>query len=107
MIRIVYRRDKHAVCIRGHAGSGESGHDLICAAVSILAYTLASCVMRMKKTGEATDSIAVLRSGEAKIACTPTKEMSGEVTREMDAICEGFKILAGEFPENVVFERMG
>jgi hypothetical protein len=61
----------------------------------------------MKKTGEATDSIAVLRSGEAKIACTPTKEMSGEVTREMDAICEGFAILARECPANVTYERMG
>ena len=107
MIRIVYDRDKHAVSIRGHAGSGEAGHDLVCAAVSILAYTLASCVMRMKKTGEATDSIAVLRSGEAEIACTPTKEMSGEVTRVMDAICEGFAILAREFPKNAVFERVG
>ena len=107
MIRIVYRRDKHAVRIRGHAGSGEAGHDLVCAAVSILAYTLASCVVSMEETGEATDSRAVLCSGEAEIVCTPTKEMSGEVTRVMDAICGGFEILAGEYPENVVYERMG
>ena len=107
MIRIVYRRDKHAVRIRGHAGSGEAGHDLVCAAASILAYTLASYVMRMEEIGAATHSRAVLRSGEAEIACTPTKEVSGEVTRVMDSICEGFKILAGEYPENAVYERMG
>ena len=107
MIRIVYRRDEHSVRICGHAGSGEAGHDLVCAAVSILAYTLASYVGRMEEMGAATYSSAVLRSGEAMIVCTPTKEMSGEVTRVMDSICEGFKILAGEFPKNVTYERVG
>ena len=107
MIRIIYYRDKHAVCIRGHAGSGEAGHDLVCAAVSILAYTIASFVRRMEEFGAATDSTAVLCSGKAKIACTPTKEMSGEVTRVMDAICEGFAILAGGYSANVTYERVG
>ena len=107
MIRIVYRRDKHAVCIRGHAGSGEAGHDLVCAAVSILAYTLASFVRRMEEFGAASNAIAMLRVGEAEIACTPTKEMSGEVTRVMDAICEGFAILAGGYSANVTYERVG
>lgn len=106
MIRIVYRRDGHSVRIRGHAGSGEAGHDLVCAAVSILAYTLASFVLNVEKDGAA-DSTALLRSGEAEIACTPTKEKRGEVTRGMDALCEGFAILAEEFPANVTYERMG
>ena len=107
MIRIVYRRDEHSVRICGHAGSGEAGHDLVCAAVSILAYTLSSYVMRMEESGAVIHSSAVLCSGEAMIVCTPTKEMSGEVMRVMDSICEGFKILAGEFPKNVTYERVG
>lgn len=107
MIRIVYRRDEHSVRIRGHAGSGEAGHDLVCAAVSILAYTLSAFVLRMEEIGSATHSTAALRSGEAEIACTPMKEKSGEVTSVMDALCEGFAILAGEYPENVTYERMG
>ena len=107
MIRIVYRRDEHSVRIRGHAGSGESGHDLVCAAVSILAYTLAAFVLKMEESGSATHSTAALRSGEAEIACTPTQEKSGEITRVMDAVCEGFAILAEEFPENAGFERVG
>ena len=107
MIRIVYRRDEHSVRIRGHAGSGEAGHDLVCAAVSILAYTLAAFVLRIEEIGSATHSTAALRSGEAEIACTPAEEKSGEITRVMDAVCEGFAILAEEFPENAVFERVG
>ena len=107
MIRIVYRRDEHSVRIRGHAGSGEAGHDLVCAAVSILAYTLAAVVLRIEEIGSATHSTAALRSGEAEIACTPAEEKSGEITRVMDAVCEGFAILAEEFPENAVFERVG
>ncbi len=107
MIRIVYRRDEHSVRIRGHAGSGEAGHDLVCAAVSILAYTLAAFVLRMEEIGSAAHSTAALRSGEAEIDCTPMKEKSGEVTSVMDALCEGYAILAGEYPENAVYERMG
>ena len=107
MIRIVYRRDEHSVRIRGHAGSGEAGHDLVCAAVSILAYTLASYVVNMEEIGAATDSTALLRSGEAEIACTPAEKKSEEVGSVMDALCEGFAILAGEYPENAVYERMG
>ena len=107
MVRIVYRRDEHSVRIYGHAGSGEAGHDLVCAAVSILAYTLAAFVANMEKDGTAIGSTARLRSGEAEIACTPTKGKSGEVTRGMDALCEGFAILAEEFPANVTYERMG
>ena len=107
MIRIVYRRDEHSVRICGHAGSGEAGHDLVCAAVSILAYTLASFTERMEKSGAATDSTVLLRSGEAVIACTPTETMRAEITRVMDALCEGFAILAENYGANVTYERSG
>lgn len=107
MIRIVYDRGEHSVRIRGHAGSGEAGHDLVCAAVSILAYTLASYIMNMEKDGAATHATATLRSGEAEIACTPIPERRGEITRVMDALCEGFAILKESYGANVGYERVG
>ena len=103
MIRIVYQRDRHSVFIRGHAGSGEAGHDLVCAAASILAYTIAAYVKNMEAIGAASYSISVLRAGEAEIACTPIAERRGEIANVLDSLCEGFAILAREFPKNAKF----
>ena len=48
MIRVVIKRnfrlDPIALSISGHAGYGDSGSDIICSAVSILAYTLANSI---------------------------------------------------------------
>jgi hypothetical protein len=40
MVEVKYYQDKNEVAIKGHAQSGEAGHDLICAAVSALFWTL-------------------------------------------------------------------
>ena len=49
MIEVIYYREKNRVSISGHAFSGEAGHDLVCAGVSALAYTLAANVGNMEE----------------------------------------------------------
>ena len=47
MISVTYCRNDNEVVVEGHANSGEKGHDLICASVSILCdphFTLKSSV---------------------------------------------------------------
>ena len=44
MIQAVYDRNENKIAIKGHAYSGEPGHDLICASASMLVYTLAAAV---------------------------------------------------------------
>jgi len=41
MIKAVYDRKENKITVEGHAYSGEPGHDLICAAASVLIYTIA------------------------------------------------------------------
>ena len=103
MIRIIYHRDKNRVSIDGHARSGEAGHDLVCASVSILAYTLASFVQNMKEAKQVYNPKTDLREGDALICCEPPSKYKNSVTLVFDSICGGFELLARNYPENVSF----
>ena len=107
MIRIVYYRNLNRVGIEGHAKSGESGHDLICASVSILAYTLAAFVQNMKEANQVYNPKTELTEGEALISCTPPGKYKNSVTLVFDGICGGFELLARDYPNNVTFEMRG
>lgn len=103
MIRIIYHRDKNRVSMEGHAGSGEPGHDLVCASVSILAYTLASIVKDMGE-GVRRGFTVDLNDGEALISCNPIEDYRRPITLVFDTICTGFELLAQEYTDNVSFE---
>lgn len=104
MIQITYLRDQAAVHLKGHAQNAPLGHDLVCASVSILAYTLAAFVLKLADKGRAENFTASLLPGEAHIACTPTESERSAVTLVFDSICTGFHLLSEQFPENVGFE---
>lgn len=108
MVEIVYDRKKLVVTAKGHAKSGEFGHDLVCAATSILMYTLASNVVQMSADKKRVRRPVVeLKEGNAKIACSPIHGMQALTTVVFDSICSGFDILAQEYPENVKYVVMG
>jgi uncharacterized protein YsxB (DUF464 family) len=107
MIKIIYHRDKNRVSIEGHAESGEKGHDLVCASVSILAYTLASFVQNMKEAKQVYNPKTDLREGDALICCEPPSKYKNSVTLVFDSICGGFELLARNYPEYVSFEIRG
>ena len=106
MIEVVYNRKKQQVAVKGHANSGEPGHDLVCAAVSTLAYTLASNVQQMRNADKKAvrRPIVELKEGSATIACTPIHGMTSVVTLVFDAICSGFDILQMRYPENIQYK---
>ena len=64
MVKVTYDRRSHAVFLRGHADSAEKGRDLVCAAVSILAYTLGAFVLGMKEAKAAECVCVDLLSGD-------------------------------------------
>lgn len=102
MIEIEYNRKKISVTIKGHAESGEYGHDLICAACSQTAYIFATAVMNMKEYGQ--EPKVKLASGDCKIVFKPYKENREMVLFTLDNIAIGFKLLAKSYPENVSLE---
>lgn len=104
MIQVVYHRKYHRVTVEGHAKSGEFGRDLICAACSTLAVTLADNVTAMEASGRVRSMTAELSSGKAEICCTPVSQLRAIVTMVFDAICVGFDRLSKEYPEYISYE---
>ena len=107
MIKVTYHRHKNDVVVKGHADSGEIGHDLICASASILVCTLASFVENMKESGQVHEPIIVVEEGDAWISCDPPTHYKGSVTLVFDSICAGFELLARDYPNNISYEIIG
>lgn len=107
MIEAVYHRKHHRLTLKGHAHSGEPGHDLVCASASILAYTLASAVMGMSETKHIRDPKVILNEGSAEIGCCPLTGYKATVQLVFDSICAGYQLLAHDFPENISFKIVG
>ena len=102
MIEITYDRTKVSLEIKGHAESGEHGHDLVCAACSQSAYTFAAAVLGMEELGQKPKIRLAL--GDSKVSFKPYKENRDLVLFALDNIALGFKILANSYPENAKLE---
>lgn len=87
MIRV--RRDTGSLRISGHAGTAPAGQDLVCAAVSILAETLADCLPA---------GAAVLGEGLAEFSFP-------EPDPQVDFVVRGMELLAKCCPEAVKMEE--
>ena len=107
MIRVTYDIKHNLVKIDGHAGSGPVGHDLVCAAVSALALTLAGNVSYMQ-TQDAVYGVSIdLKEGNAEIKCSAYRRYKDSVEQIYRAICVGFELLSTKYPENILFRVLG
>lgn len=107
MIEATYHRQYHRLTLTGHAGSGEYGHDLVCAAVSALAYTLGVAVINAETAGQLREKTVKLESGDVEIACKPINRWKSVTTVIFDSVCAGFDLLAQQYPENMHYEVLG
>lgn len=108
MIEVVYDRAKTRVAVKGHANSGEVGHDLVCAGCSTLVYTLAGNVAQLSTDHKRIRRpIIELKEGNATIACSPVHGYQNIVTLVFDSICAGFDVLQQKYPENISYKVLG
>lgn len=107
MITATYHRTYHRLTVTGHAYSGESGHDLVCASASALVLTLAANVGSLVTQGAAGKHIVSVKEGDAEIACTPNHKMRSVVTLIFDTVCTGLELLQTLYPENICYQIMG
>ena len=103
MINVKYLRDKQKLIVKGHAESGEKGHDLVCASASILTYTLGLFVKNMTDNGQVKKATGRLDSGDSEVSCK-VKGHEAAVTLVFDSICAGFDLLAKSYPENLNYK---
>lgn len=107
MIEVIYHRKYNRVTVKGHAGSGPEGHDLVCSAVSALAMTLAGNVAYMQAQEAVYEVTTKLEEGNAEIQCTPYRRYKDSVAQIYRAICVGFELLATKYPDNISYEIVG
>ena len=106
MINIKYNRKLSQVKIKGHAASAEKGKDIICASVSMLAYTLAQNLRFAEQQGYVEDLEILLDEGDARIVCRPV-ENEETVECIFETIGTGFLLLKKNYPEFVRFVVVG
>ena len=104
MIEVIYYRQYNRVRIEGHAGAGPEGHDLVCAAVSALALTLAGNVSYMEAQEAVHGVIINLDEGNAEIQCTPYRRYKDSVAQVFRSICVGFELLATKYPDHISYD---
>jgi uncharacterized protein YsxB (DUF464 family) len=107
MIHVTYDKHHNRVAVHGHAGSAPIGHDLVCAAVSALALTLAGNVSYMQAQDAVYEVVIKLDEGNAEIQCTPHRRYKNSVAQIYCAICVGFELLATKYPENISYDVLG
>lgn len=89
------RGGKLTLTADGHAGFGQMGEDIVCAAVSMLSLSVLYALEGVKDIQLESD----VRRGMLWLTCTDTP-----TTRNMMAVAEaGFRQLAEQYPKNVHF----
>ena len=107
MIKVTYHRQYNSVTIEGHANSGDPGHDLVCAGVSTLAYTLAANVGNLEDCGMVRNPTVVLEDGKAEIAANAKPSCKHTAELVFQSVCVGFEVLSTNCPEYVSYEILG
>lgn len=104
MIQVLYQPKYFRISVRGHARSGEPGRDLVCAAVSALAVTLAENVTAMERAGQLRAVELTLRPGLAQVQCQPRSGSRATTKLVLNAVCLGLERLSREYPEYLSYE---
>lgn len=95
--------NKYGIRMNGHAGYNKSGPDIVCAACSMLAYTLLQSVL----AAEAEGGILSLshkndpEKGVFSLDVVPDDSTVGKIDIIFRAIGDGFALLSIKYPKNV------
>ena len=94
----------YEVKAEGHAGAGEYGQDIVCAAVSVLLQTLANEVVEAARAGLLAVGVVAHGDGWMKVEATPTDQTQDMADAWVELVQDGIDALAESYPENVELE---
>lgn len=99
-IKLTQREDRVRVSIHGHA-LVNPGNDPVCAALSVLTYTMIGNLDKLEESGKIRDLIVDIDDGHVIVSFTDLKKKWKGV---WDVLSVGYRMLAEEYPNNVFFE---
>ena len=106
MIQAAFYTDKSSGSISlklsGHAGAANKGHDIICSAASMLAYTVAQTAQYMYAEGGLRKKPRIdIADGNATIVVKPKDDSYAEALHTFFVAQVGFSLLAHNYPQFV------
>ena len=110
MLKVTFEEkdNKLTLSLKGHAGQAESGHDLVCASCSILAYTVAQFVQVADSKGDLkSPAVIKLESGDALIECEPSEETYEMLFNIYHFAQMGYILLWQNYPQYVELKPFG
>ena len=107
MTKAVYNREKLSLVIDGHAGAGVIGSDIVCAAISVLSFTLAEAVKEIEENTSALhlNIYTEDNGGYMSISCDPDCGHIEDCRIVFDTIAKGFDLIYEYFPGHLKFVR--
>ena len=94
--------------LSGHAGQAERGQDIVCAAASILAYTVAQTLQFMYEEGNLQKKPHIkLEEGDTIIVAKPKKESYTEALHTFFVAQVGFHLLSHNYSQYVSLSSFG
>lgn len=94
--------------MEGHAGTAPKGQDIVCAAATMLMYTIAQAALDMGSRGELRGPPSVmLDDGNAGVSFRPKEEAMEKGRLVLDVIRRGLEVLWKRYPENVAIYVIG
>ena len=112
MIKASFKRDEESkaiiMTVKGHAGQDNTGHDLVCASASILAYTVAQTIKYIQSQGGLRKRPRIeLKDGDALIICKPKDDYFAEALHTFFVAEVGFSLLEKNYPKYVDLNMFG
>jgi len=101
MTEVRYEPGSFRLRIRGHAGAGARGADIVCAGVSALGFALAEAAEKRGGTVRRDAGAALI---EARLFPENAAEESA-CRAVLDTVAGGLRRIAGAWPEYVKFEE--
>lgn len=104
MINIDVNLTKGKVKIDGHADFDEEGKDIVCSAISVLFFSMCQTFDSMKEKGCLKVCKINWEKGNGLIKVTPKPEFKQHIAIIFMTICNGFNIVASEYPDYVTLD---
>ena len=104
MIRVTQTDDGKtlALAVKGHAGKGPVGEDIVCAAATMLAYTLAQNVSKYRLGLKGRPKIQ-MKEGDIIVRCRPKDRHRNQLRLVYETIGEGYRLLSFNYPDAVEY----
>lgn len=103
MISVIYDRQDFTLTVRGHANTAEYGHDLVCAAASVLLHTYSAAADLLYNRGYVKRINRDIESGKSCIGAEVLPDYDEVVRLALDAVVSGYEFLAARYPDAIEF----